>query len=55
MTVINIGLSGAKNLLNVEINKPFNEIKLSDLVKIVEGKGLKNIRIVGWVDVTSKK
>jgi hypothetical protein len=55
MTVINIG-TNKKNIVGVEIDKPFDEISYADIKQIVEEKyGIPNtIQIQGWCDVTKK-
>ena len=49
MTKINIGTT-KKNIVGVEIDKPFNKIEFSDIEKIVmeKYKTLKGISIIGW-------
>ena len=56
MTIINIG-TNKKNIVGVEINKPFEDITFKDIQNIVaeklgEGHGL---TIQGWCDVTKKQ
>ena len=60
MTTINIG-TGYKNIVGVEIDKPFKDIKEEDILKIVEEKlgsivwSKESVSIHGWADVTNYK
>ncbi len=55
-TIINIG-TDTKNIVGVEIDKPFNEIGIKDIWKIVEDKfgSRHKINVQGWCDVTDSK
>jgi len=55
-TIINIG-TDKKNIVGVEIDKPFDEIGIEDIWKIVEAKfgSRHKIHVHGWCDVTNSK
>ena len=53
MTVINIG-TNKKNIVGVEIDKPFKDITIKDIYQIIKDKlgEQKNLMIFGWANVT---
>ena len=55
-TTINIGTSRG-NMVGIEIDKPFNEIRYADILKIVteKFKDANGARIDGWCDVSPIK
>lgn len=54
MTTINIGTSSG-NITNVKIDKPYDEIKFSDIREIVNERfGVFPDSIYGWAEVNPK-
>ena len=51
MTKINIGIANKPNIKNVEIDKDFNDIKLTDIMPIVKQKYPSGANIIGWAKI----
>ena len=51
MTKINIGIANKPNIINVEIDKDFNDIKLTDIMPIVKQKYPSGANKIGWAKI----